>query len=79
MQSLTVILDTYVRIILPGQCYPPGPVVLALLEPVGRGYLPRPDDADSFKLSDQALSKKRRSEGEEKSKLSYLLFSVMAL
>ncbi|KZV61415.1 hypothetical protein PENSPDRAFT_693427 [Peniophora sp. CONT] len=50
---------------LPVHWYPPPAVPSSVLEPVGRGIVPRPD-VDTFELGDQAESRKRRLEGLEK-------------
>ncbi|VDB96475.1 unnamed protein product [Peniophora sp. CBMAI 1063] len=59
-------LNSYRQRVLPMRWYPPPPdCTWSLVEPIARGYLPRPDQA-TFKLGDEAQRKKRKIEASQK-------------
>ncbi|VDC05386.1 unnamed protein product, partial [Peniophora sp. CBMAI 1063] len=61
--SRCAILNNFKQRSLPLRWYPPPPHCLwAMIEPIGRGYVPRPDQ-DSFELGQEAQKKKKRLEG----------------
>ncbi|VDC00582.1 unnamed protein product [Peniophora sp. CBMAI 1063] len=61
--SACPILNDFKQRSLPLRWYPPPPhCPWAMIEPIGRGYVPRPDE-DSFELGQEAAKKKKKWDG----------------